>query len=162
VHPNRLYYLALVMAILVYLLMRYVLRTPFGLTLQGIRDDPVRMTSLGYNVPLHRTVAFGFAAFIASLSGILFVWWIGQIGPGSGVAAARCCGPPHGRPLSSRPSGLEDLGRDAVRGLDRALHPARPRPVVGVLSGEEDTPSERRPDQREQRLPLVADRGARD
>ena len=83
VHPNRLYYLALVMAILTYLLMRYVLRTPFGLTLQGIRDDPVRMTSLGYNVPLHRTVAFGFAAFIASLSGILFVWWNGQIAPGS-------------------------------------------------------------------------------
>jgi branched-chain amino acid transport system permease protein len=83
VHPNRLYYLALVLAILLYLLMRYVLRTPFGLTLQGIRDDPVRMTSLGYNVPLHRTLAFGFASFVASIAGILFVWWNNQIAPGS-------------------------------------------------------------------------------
>jgi branched-chain amino acid transport system permease protein len=41
------------------------------------------MASLGYNVPLHRTLAFGFAAFIASLSGILYVWWSGQIAPGN-------------------------------------------------------------------------------
>jgi branched-chain amino acid transport system permease protein len=83
VHPNRLYYLALVLAVLIYLLIRYVLRTPFGLTLQGIRDDPVRMTSLGYNVPLHRMLAFGFASFLASIAGILFVWWNNQIAPGS-------------------------------------------------------------------------------
>jgi branched-chain amino acid transport system permease protein len=80
-HPNRLYYAALIVAVCVYFLIRYVLRTPFGLTLQGIRDDPVRMGALGYNVPLHRTLAFGFAAFIASLGGILFVWDNNQISP---------------------------------------------------------------------------------
>ena len=82
-HPNRLYYVTLVAAVIVYLLIRYIVRTPFGLALQGIRDDPVRMTSLGYNVPLHRTMAFGFAAFLASISGIFFVWWNNQIAPGS-------------------------------------------------------------------------------
>jgi branched-chain amino acid transport system permease protein len=82
-HPNRLYYLALGVAVAVYLLIRYIVRTPFGLTLQGIRDEPIRMSSLGYNVALHRTLAFGFAAFIASLSGILYVWWSGQIAPGN-------------------------------------------------------------------------------
>ena len=82
-HPNRLYYLALGVAIVVYLLIRYIVRTPFGIALQGVRDEPVRMASLGYNVALHRTLAFGFAAFIASLSGILYVWWSGQIAPGN-------------------------------------------------------------------------------
>lgn len=82
-HPDKLYYIAFGTAIGVYALIRYVVRTPFGLSLRGLRDDPVRMTSLGYNVPLHRTVAFGFAAFIASLSGILLVWWDGQIAPGN-------------------------------------------------------------------------------
>ena len=62
---------------LLYALLRYVVRTPFGLTLQGIRDDPVRMSSLGYNVALHRTLAFAFAGFIAAIGGILFVWWNG-------------------------------------------------------------------------------------
>ena len=82
-HPNRLYYIALGVAIAVYVLIRYVVRTPFGITLQGVRDEPVRMASLGYNVPLHRTLAFGFCAFIASLAGVLYVWWSGQIAPGN-------------------------------------------------------------------------------
>jgi branched-chain amino acid transport system permease protein len=82
-HQNRLYYIALVTAFAVYLLLRYVARTPFGLTLQGVRDDPVRMASLGYNVVLHRTVAFAFAGFIAAIGGVLFVWWNGHIDPAS-------------------------------------------------------------------------------
>jgi branched-chain amino acid transport system permease protein len=58
-------------------------RTPFGLALQGIRDDPTRMRALGYNVELHRTLAFGLGAFIAAVAGILFVWWSTRIDPGS-------------------------------------------------------------------------------
>jgi branched-chain amino acid transport system permease protein len=86
--PDKLYYIALGTAVAVYVLMRYLVRTPFGLSLQGVRDDPVRMASLGYNVALHRTLAFGFAAFIASLSGVLLVWWDGQIAPGNiGIGA---------------------------------------------------------------------------
>ena len=82
-HANRLYYVALVVALAVYALLRYLVRTPFGLTLQGLRDDPVRMSSLGYNVALHRTLAFGFAGFVAAIGGVLFVWWNGHIDPAS-------------------------------------------------------------------------------
>jgi branched-chain amino acid transport system permease protein len=82
-HTNRLYYVTLVVALAVYALLRYLVRTPFGLTLQGIRDDPVRMASLGYNVPLHRTIAFAFAGFIAAIGGVIFVWWNGHIDPAS-------------------------------------------------------------------------------
>ncbi|MEX0850719.1 MAG: branched-chain amino acid ABC transporter permease [Gaiellaceae bacterium] len=82
-HPDKLYYIALGTAIGVYVVIRYIVRTPFGLSLQGVRDDPLRMSSLGYNVPLHRALAFGFAAFIASLAGVLLVWWDGQIAPGN-------------------------------------------------------------------------------
>jgi branched-chain amino acid transport system permease protein len=81
-HPDKLYYIALGVALAVYVLIRYLVRSPFGITLQGIRDDPVRMNSLGYNVALHRTLAFGFGAFLASLAGVLYVWWQGQIAPG--------------------------------------------------------------------------------
>ena len=79
---TRLYYLALVVAVLVYVLIRVVLRTPFGLSLQGVRDEPLRLASLGYNVALHRTLAFALGAFVAALAGILFSWWQGQIAPG--------------------------------------------------------------------------------
>ena len=82
-HPNRLYYIALGTAVVVYVLIRYIVRTPFGVSLQGVRDEPIRMSSLGYAVPLHRTLAFGFAAFLAALAGVLYVWWSGQIAPGN-------------------------------------------------------------------------------
>jgi branched-chain amino acid transport system permease protein len=82
-HPNRLYYIALGVAIVVYAMIRYIVRTPFGISLQGVRDEPVRLGSLGYNVALHRTLAFGFAAFVASLAGVLYVWWSGQVAPGN-------------------------------------------------------------------------------
>jgi branched-chain amino acid transport system permease protein len=82
-HPNRLYYIALGTAIVVYVLIRLIVRTPFGISLQGVRDEPIRMSSLGYAVPLHRTLAFTFAAFLAALSGVLYVWWSGQIAPGN-------------------------------------------------------------------------------
>ena len=73
--------MTLAVALIVYASLRYVARTPFGLTLQGIRDDPVRMSSLGFNVTLHRMLAFTFAGFIAAVGGVLFVWWNAQIAP---------------------------------------------------------------------------------
>lgn len=78
---TRLYYTSLIVAVLVYGLIRFVLITPFGYALQGVRDDPVRMASLGYNVALHRTLAFTLGAFFASLSGVLFAWQRGHVDP---------------------------------------------------------------------------------
>jgi len=80
-HPNRLYYIALVAALAVYVLIRYIVRTPFGISLQGVRDEPIRMGSLGFSPALHRAVAFAFGAFIASIAGVLYVWWNGQVDP---------------------------------------------------------------------------------
>jgi branched-chain amino acid transport system permease protein len=81
--PVRLYYAGLILSVLAYLGFRGLNRTAFGLAFQGIRDDPVRMASLGYNVPLHRTLAFTLAGFVAGLAGLLNVWWNGQIDPAS-------------------------------------------------------------------------------
>jgi branched-chain amino acid transport system permease protein len=78
---QRLYYIALITSVFVYLLVRYIVRTPFGISFQGIRDEPVRMASLGYNVALHRTLAFGIGSFIAALGGVLYAWWFGQLSP---------------------------------------------------------------------------------
>ncbi len=81
--PVPLYYAGLVLSVVVYLAFRALGRTPFGLALQGVRDDPVRMASLGFHVPLHRTLAFTLAGFVAGIAGLLNVWWNGQIDPAS-------------------------------------------------------------------------------
>lgn len=82
-HSTRFYYLCLVLSILAYAGLRALARSPFGLALQGVRDDPVRMASLGFNVPLQRTLAFTLAGFIAGVAGVLNIWWNGQIDPTS-------------------------------------------------------------------------------
>jgi branched-chain amino acid transport system permease protein len=79
--PARLYYLALAFSVLAYVGFRAIRRTPFGVALEGIRDDPIRMASLGFHVPLHRALAFTLAGFVAAIAGVLNVWWNGQIDP---------------------------------------------------------------------------------
>ncbi|SEF18776.1 branched-chain amino acid ABC transporter permease [Jiangella alba] len=81
--PVRLYYAGLLLSVLAYVGFRAIRRTAFGLALQGVRDDPVRMASLGFDVPLHRTLAFTLAGFVAGLAGLLNVWWNGQVDPAS-------------------------------------------------------------------------------
>ena len=81
--PKRLYYAALALSVLAYAGFRAITRTPFGMALQGVRDDPVRMASLGFNVQLHRTLAFTLAGFVAGVAGVLNIWWNGQIDPNS-------------------------------------------------------------------------------
>jgi branched-chain amino acid transport system permease protein len=81
--PAQLYYVTLVCAVLVFLVLRYVSRTPFGLSLQGLRDEPSRMRALGFDVTRHRTLAFTFAALFAAVGGLLSVFYNGRITPGS-------------------------------------------------------------------------------
>ncbi len=81
--PTTFYFVTLMIAVLVYLGLRYLIRTPFGLALQGIRDNAQRMKSLGFNVSAHRIAAFMLAGLIAGIGGVLGTWYNGAISPGS-------------------------------------------------------------------------------
>ena len=87
--PIAFYYLTLFWATASYLVVLYVSRSPFGLALQGVRDNPRRMEALGFNVTAHRIAAYSFASVIAAIGGILLVWSNNQISPGTaGIGAA--------------------------------------------------------------------------
>lgn len=77
------YYLTLFWAVVCFLAVLYISRAPFGLALQGIRDNPRRMAALGFNVTAHRVAAYSFAALLAGLGGILLTWQSAQISPGT-------------------------------------------------------------------------------
>ena len=81
--PLPRYFVTLVVAVLVFLWLGALSRTAFGLGLQGVRDEPARMRALGFDVTLHRTLAFGIAAFVAGVAGVLSVFYNGRITPGS-------------------------------------------------------------------------------
>jgi branched-chain amino acid transport system permease protein len=77
------YHIALGTAAALYFGILYLVRTPFGLVLQGIRDNPRRVAALGYSVALHRIAAFGVAGFVAGCGGILSTIYNIGISPGS-------------------------------------------------------------------------------
>ena len=86
--PLPFYYLALACALAAYACVRYLIRAPFGIALQGIRDNPRRMQALGFDVTAHRVAAYAVAGFLAAVGGVLMVWYNGRISPGTvGVGA---------------------------------------------------------------------------
>jgi branched-chain amino acid transport system permease protein len=81
--PIPFYYLALFWSLAGYFFVAYLLRAPFGVALQGIRDNPRRMSALGFNVTAHRVAAYAVAGAIAAVGGILMVWYNALVSPGS-------------------------------------------------------------------------------
>ena len=81
--PVPFYYLALFWGLAGYLVVKYVARSPFGLALQGLRDNARRMEALGFDVNLHRIAAHALAGTIAAVGGVLLVWYDGLVTPAS-------------------------------------------------------------------------------
>ena len=81
--PVAFYFLSVGCALLAYGAVKYLVRAPFGMALQGIRDNARRMNSLGFNVTAHRLAAHAFAGLLASVGGILLIWYNNRISPGS-------------------------------------------------------------------------------
>jgi ABC-type branched-subunit amino acid transport system permease subunit len=75
------FYAVLAALVVTYLGLRMLVNSRFGVILTAIREDPDRTESLGYDVRLVQTVAFCIGAFLAALSGILYVSWGNFITP---------------------------------------------------------------------------------
>ena len=67
------YYFALFVTAACLIVMYFIVKSPFGSALQGIRDNPVRSEAVGVNVKLHQLVALVIAGFFAGVAGVLFV-----------------------------------------------------------------------------------------
>jgi branched-chain amino acid transport system permease protein len=82
------YWMVLAGAVVVTFAMWRFVRSPFGLTLRGIRDSESRMRSLGYNVPLHLFIGFTVSGFFAGIAGALYAMFNNFVSP-STVALAQ-------------------------------------------------------------------------
>ncbi len=71
--PKGSYYFTLLVTGACLLVMYLIVKSPFGSTLQGIRDNPVRSEAVGVNVKLQQLVALVIAGFFAGVAGVLFV-----------------------------------------------------------------------------------------
>jgi len=78
---NSYYYFTLILFVLACVLMFFLIRSPFGHSLRGIRESESRMMALGYNVWAHQYVAFILAGLFAGLAGLLYVYYNNMISP---------------------------------------------------------------------------------
>jgi len=79
--PNTFYYIALAVFATSALAIAILVRSPFGLTLRGIRENEARMKSLGFNTWLHCYLSFIVSGFFASVAGILWAYYNGFVSP---------------------------------------------------------------------------------
>jgi branched-chain amino acid transport system permease protein len=75
------YYFVLIVLGLCVVLMYLILKSPFGTTLQAIRDNPERCAAVGINVRRHQLLGIVVATLFAGIAGVLFVTVEGSIFP---------------------------------------------------------------------------------
>jgi branched-chain amino acid transport system permease protein len=80
-NATQYYYVVLVTVVLCGLAYRLLVTSPFGLTLRGIKSSESRMRSLGYDVGRHLYVAFVLSGLLASIAGVLYVYYNRFINP---------------------------------------------------------------------------------
>ncbi len=79
--PRPFYYLALLAAVAAAALMALIVRSPFGYTLQGIRENRLRMQMLGYDVWWHEYAVLVLAGAFGGVAGVLFAYFNGFVNP---------------------------------------------------------------------------------
>lgn len=79
--PAQFFYLVLTLAVLVYLFLMQLMRSPFGHALSGIRVNAQRMESLGFPVFCYQLAAFTLAGTIGGLAGYLAACQFGFVNP---------------------------------------------------------------------------------
>ena len=75
------YYFCLVSAAAAWVLLGLLVVSPFGLGLRGIRGSESRMQALGYNVWLHKYMAFVLSGAVAGFAGTLWAYYNGFVSP---------------------------------------------------------------------------------
>lgn len=88
VDPIHFYYFVLLVGLAAAFVMWRFVRSPFGLTLKGIRESESRMRSLGYNSTYHLVLGFLFSGLMAGISGVLYAFFNSFVSP-STVALAQ-------------------------------------------------------------------------
>ena len=80
---NYFYYFTLFVFLLVWIAIAILVRSPFGATIRGTKDQPRRMSALGFNVWLIRWITFTACGFFGSIGGIMYVYYHQFISPHS-------------------------------------------------------------------------------
>jgi branched-chain amino acid transport system permease protein len=79
--PTTYYYFTVIVVVACGFVMYRIVNSPFGYSLQGIRESETRLHALGYNTWLCKYLAFLIAGLFAGVSGVLYVHFNGYVSP---------------------------------------------------------------------------------
>jgi len=82
-NTKSLYYLFLAITVALFVACKFLESTSFGIALKAVRDNEDRMISLGYRTMPLKMIAFVFSSLIASISGVMGVFYVTNISPDS-------------------------------------------------------------------------------
>lgn len=77
------YFLVVVIAAVLFLLGRNIVRSRVGRTLTAIRDNEIPAQTMGIHLARYKTLAFAISAMYAGIAGVLYVYLIRFVSPGS-------------------------------------------------------------------------------
>lgn len=80
---NHFYWFVLLVVSVVFLMLRLMVHSQFGLALRAIRESPQRMATLGYKVPHALALVFLVSGFAAGVAGVLGVLLNSFVSPSS-------------------------------------------------------------------------------
>lgn len=78
---NNFYWFALLITCACVYAIHVLIRSPFGASIRGTRDQARRMSALGYNVWAIRWTTFVIASFLGAVAGLLYVYFHKYIHP---------------------------------------------------------------------------------
>jgi branched-chain amino acid transport system permease protein len=81
--PGNFYYFTAFVFLLIWALITLWIKSPFGASIQGSRDQPRRMSALGYNVWMIRWITFTASGFFGGVAGLMYVYYQQFISPHS-------------------------------------------------------------------------------
>lgn len=80
---RNFYFFVLAVFLLVWCLVAIWVRSPFGASIRGTKEQPRRMSALGYNVWLIRWITFTVSGFLGAVAGLMYVYYHQFISPHS-------------------------------------------------------------------------------
>ncbi len=78
---SNFYWFILIITTLALLAIARFVKSPFGVSICGTRDQPRRMAALGFNVWMIRWITFVVASFFGALAGLLYIYFHKYIHP---------------------------------------------------------------------------------
>jgi branched-chain amino acid transport system permease protein len=80
------YYLLFALAVVFFLALLRIVNSPFGRTLQAIRENEFRAEAIGYRVVFFRTMSSILSALFATLAGAMLAIWLRYNGPDTSLS----------------------------------------------------------------------------